>query len=76
MSLEYDFFGKKATFDDKQAPVVEGLSEGYVDLFSRNVRLEIERDELAEKLKTKENELQQLQKFIDASISNLDPDRR
>lgn len=74
MSLVYDFFGKKATFDNAQAVVVEALSQDYVDLFSRNVKLEIEKDELAEQLKAKEVELRELQTFIDASIAELDPE--
>jgi hypothetical protein len=75
MSLEYDFFGKKATFDKRQSLVVEALSNGYVDLFSRNIELEIERGRLINELATKDSELEQLQKLIDASIAYLEPNQ-
>ena len=74
MSLEYDFFGNSATFSGQQAVVVEAMSKSYVEIFSRNVQLEIERDDLAERLKVAESELQEVQKLIDVSISRLDPD--
>lgn len=68
MPFTYDHFGKRACFDNAQAPVVKALVEDYLRLFSENVRLEIEKEEL-------EGRLRELQAIVDASISNLDPDR-
>lgn len=74
MPYGYDYFGKKAWFDDQQAIVVQALDEGYRDLFRQNVRLDIEKEELEAKLRAKDAELRELQRIIDASIANLDPD--
>ena len=76
MPYSYDHFGKKASFDDQQAIVVEAVVNDFISQFRKNVHLEIEKEELEEKLKAKESELQELQKIIDASISNLDPDSK
>ncbi len=73
--LTYNHFGKTATFDCQQAEVVAAIVNDWLGLFSKNVRLNIDKEELQKKLEAKERELQELQKFIDASISNLDPDR-
>ena len=74
-SLAYNHFGKTATFDKQQAEVVAAIVNDWLDLFSKNVRLEIDKEELEKKLKAKKCELEELQKLVDASISNLDPDR-
>ena len=76
MSYVHDHFGKKAVFDDTQAEVVKAIVRDYVELFSKNVRLEIEIEQLEERLKRQEIELKELQTVVDASISNLDPRRR
>lgn len=76
MSYGLDHFGKKAWFDDQQAIVVKALVQDFLKFVQMWVSVDIEKEELEEKLKAKELELQELQKLIDASISNLDPDRR
>lgn len=76
MSLTYDHFGKIATFDGDQVPVVQAMIKDYLDLVGNHVLLDIQKEEMEEKLRSKETELQELQKLIDASISNLDPDRQ
>ncbi len=76
MSYVHDHFGKKAVFDDSQAEVVQALVKDYVDLFSKNVHLEIDNEELEERLKTQEIQLKELQFLVDTSISNLDPGRQ
>ena len=76
MPLTYDHFGKVATFDDNQAAVVNAIVNDYLTLFSENVRLDIDKEELQEKLKANENELRELQRLVDLSILHLDPDRQ
>ena len=72
----YDHFGKKASFDDQQAIVVEALVSDFINLFRENVHVKIENEELEAKLKAKDAELRDLQRIIDASIAPLDPDSK
>jgi len=71
----FDHFGKKASFNDEQAAVVQAMSRDFCDMVSKWVFLDIEKEELEKKLEEKETELQELQAIVDASISDLDPDR-
>jgi hypothetical protein len=71
----FDHFGKKAWFDEEQAVVVQALASDYLKLFSQNVRLEIEKEELEGQLREKDRQLSELQKIVDVLISPLDPDR-
>lgn len=76
MLYSYDHFGKKASFDDQQAIVVEALVNDFVNLFRENVHVKIENEELEARLKAKDAELRDLQRVIDASIADLDPDSK
>lgn len=76
MPATYNHFGKVATFDDIQVPVVEAMLNDYLALFRQNVHLDIAKEELEEKLRATENELRELQKLVDLSILHLDPDRQ
>jgi predicted N-formylglutamate amidohydrolase len=67
-----DHFGNKAVFDGQQAIVVEALHSGYVELFTKNVLLEVRNDELERQLREQKEELNELQGIVDASIASLD----
>jgi hypothetical protein len=71
----FDHFGKKAWFDEEQAIVVKALASDYLKLFSQNVLLEIEKGEIEDQLREKDQQLSELQNIVDVLISPLDPDQ-
>ena len=73
MAYAYNHFGKSAVFDNTQAIVVKALVNDFLELFRKNVHLEIEKDQLEETVRNQQIQLAELQAIVDASISNLDP---
>ena len=74
MPYVFDHFGKRASFDDYQAIVVQALVADYLQLFSRNVQLEIDKEQLEETLRVRSEELKELQSVVDATVLKIDPD--
>jgi len=70
-----DHFGKKAWFVGDQAFVVRALHSDFVELFGKNILLEVRNAELESKLLERQQELNDLQTIVDASIAGLDPGR-
>jgi len=71
----FNHFGKEAWFDEDQAIVLKALSSDYLTLFSQNVQLEIDKEEIEEQLREANQQLSELQNIVDVFISPLDPDR-
>jgi hypothetical protein len=74
MAYAYNHFGKSAVFDGTQAVVVKALVNDFLELFRKNVHLEIDKEQLEETVRNQQIQLRQLQAAVHASISNLDPD--
>jgi len=72
-NIGFDYFGRIAWFDRTQYAVVEALSKDFSRLFFENIHLGIENDKLKAQLRENNEELAELQRVVDVSISGLDP---